>query len=62
MYESTNLNKACPNNNFSLLKINKLVDTTTGFEFLSSLDINSGYHQIHIYLEDNEKTYFIIKG
>lgn len=60
--DSINMNNACTNNNFSLLKINKLVDSITGFEFLSSLDINLGYHQIHIYLEDNEKTYFIIKG
>jgi hypothetical protein len=50
-------NKVCPNNSFPLLKIDKLVDSTIDFEFLSSLDSNSGYHQISMYLEDNEKPF-----
>jgi hypothetical protein len=33
--------------------------STIDFEFLSTLDANSGYHQIHIHAEDKEKTYFI---
>jgi hypothetical protein len=36
----TDLNKACPNDSFPLLKIDKLMNSTVGFEFLSSLDAN----------------------
>lgn len=53
------LNKVCTNNSFPLLKIDKLVNSTTEFEFLSSLDSNSKYHKISMYLEDNEKPFFI---
>lgn len=55
----TNLNKACLNDSFPLLKINRLMKSTTDFEFLSTLDANSRYHQIPIHAEDKEKTYFI---
>lgn len=55
----TYLNRVCPNDSFPLLKIDKLVDSTTSFEFLSFLDSNSGYHQISMYSEDKEKTFFI---
>jgi hypothetical protein len=57
----TDPNKACLNNSFHLQKIDKLVDPTVDFEFLSSLDINLGYHQIPMYLKDEEKTSFIIE-
>jgi hypothetical protein len=57
----TDPNKACLNNSFHLQKIDKIVDSTVDFEFLSSLDINSGYHQIPMYLKDEEKTSFIIE-
>jgi hypothetical protein len=40
----TVLNKACPKNSFSLPKINRLLDSTTRFEYVSSLDADSGYH------------------
>jgi len=38
----TDPNKAYLNNSFHLQKIDKLVDSTVDFEFLSSLNINSG--------------------
>lgn len=38
------LNKACPKNSFSLPKSNKLLDSTTRFEYVSSLDADSRYH------------------
>jgi len=50
LIDFTNLNKAYLKYNFSLSKIDCLVDSTTGFEYLSSLDTNSGYHQISMYL------------
>jgi hypothetical protein len=39
------LNKAFPEDNHPLSKINWLVNSTTSFEYLSFLDANS-YHQI----------------
>lgn len=57
-----NLNKAYPYDSFHLSKIDKLVDSTIGFKFLSSLDANSGYHQIPMHLEDEKKTSFITRG
>jgi hypothetical protein len=35
------------------------VDSTTRFEYLSSLNANSGYHQILVHPDDEEKTTFI---
>ncbi|XP_059669078.1 uncharacterized protein LOC132314204 [Cornus florida] len=35
----TNLNKACPNDSFSLPKIDQMVDATTGYERLTFLDV-----------------------
>lgn len=47
-----NLNKACPKKKFPLLKIDRLVDSITGFEYLTSLDANYRYNQIPIYPND----------
>lgn len=55
----TDLNQACPTNCYLLPDINKLIDATTGFEYLSSLDGMSGYHQIPMHKADEEKTSFI---
>jgi hypothetical protein len=54
----TDLNKVCPKDSFPLLKIDKLVDSTVGFEYLTSLDANSGY-QVPMHLNDKEKMTFI---
>jgi hypothetical protein len=42
----TDLNKACPKDEFPLPRIDSLVDATATLELLSLLDCYSGYHQI----------------
>lgn len=56
----TVFNKACPKNNFSLPKSNKLLDSLTKFEYVSFLDVDSGYHQIPMHLDDKKKISSII--
>jgi hypothetical protein len=41
--------------------IDKLVDSTTVFEFLSALDVNLGYPQIFMYLEIWEDFFHYIR-
>ena len=53
------LNKACPKDPFPLPRIDQIVDSTSGCDFLSFLDAYSGYHQIFMSKEDEEKTSFI---
>ena len=53
------MNKACPNDSFYHLKIDRLVDSTIGYRFLSSLDANSGYPQILVHLVDNKELFAI---
>ncbi|XP_059635495.1 uncharacterized protein LOC132277670 [Cornus florida] len=55
----TNLNKACPKDSFPLPKIDQMVDAITSFERLTFLDAYSGYNQIPMNPEDEEKTTFI---
>ncbi|KAK9943959.1 hypothetical protein M0R45_009546 [Rubus argutus] len=55
----TNLNKACPKDCYPLPKIDQLVDATAGYERLSFLDAYSGYNQIPVAAEDQDKTAFI---
>jgi hypothetical protein len=55
----TNLNKACPKDEFPLPRIDSLVDATTSSELMSLLDCYSGYHQIWMKKEDEPKTSFI---
>jgi hypothetical protein len=55
----TNLNKACPKDNFPLPRINTLVDQAARSEMLRFLDCFSGYHQIWMRKEDEEFTSFI---
>nr|AAM93706.1 putative gag-pol precursor [Oryza sativa Japonica Group]AAP54129.1 transposon protein, putative, unclassified [Oryza sativa Japonica Group] len=55
----TDLNKACPKDHFPLPRIDQLVDSTAGCELLNFLDAYSGYHQISMAKEDEEKTAFI---
>ena len=51
--------KACPKDCYPLPDINKMVDSTAGFDYMSSLDAMSGYHQIPMERSDEEKTSFI---
>jgi hypothetical protein len=55
----TDLNKSCPNDDFPLTRIDKVVDTATGCEIMALLDCFSGYHQIWLRVEDQEKASFI---
>jgi dsDNA-binding SOS-regulon protein len=55
----TDLNKHCPKDPFGLPRIDQVIDSTTGCDLLCFLDCYSGYHQIAIKEEDQEKTTFI---
>jgi hypothetical protein len=55
----TSLNKACPKDEYPLSRICQIVDSTASCELLSFLDAYSGYHQISLVVDDEEKTAFI---
>ncbi|XP_071900977.1 uncharacterized protein [Coffea arabica] len=55
----TDLNKTCPKDCFPLPRIDRLVDSTVGFDVLCFLDAFKGYHQIEMAEEDHDKTSFI---
>ncbi|CAL9018927.1 unnamed protein product, partial [Prunus brigantina] len=57
----TDLNKACPKDNFPLPRIDQLVDSTSGNQLLSFIDTYSGYNQIMMHEDDRVKTSFIIE-
>jgi hypothetical protein len=54
----TNLNKACPKDEFPLPRIDSLVDAAASLELMSLLDCYLGYHQIWMKKEDEPKTSF----
>ena len=54
----TDLNKACPKDPFLLPRIDQVVDSTAGCDLLCFLDAYSGYHQISMAREDEEKKSF----
>jgi hypothetical protein len=55
----TDLNKACPKDEFPLPRIDSLVDAAASLELMSLLDCYSSYHQIWMKKEDEPKTSFI---
>jgi hypothetical protein len=55
----TDLNKECKKDDFPLERVDKIVDDAANSEMLSLLDMFSGYHQIRVRREDEEKTSFI---
>jgi hypothetical protein len=55
----TDLNKACPKDEFPLPRIDSLIDATARSELMSHLDCYSGYHQIWMKKKDEPKTSFI---
>jgi hypothetical protein len=57
----TDLNKHCPKDPFGLPRIDQVVDSTAGCSVLSILDCYSGYHQISLAKEDEEKTAWRIR-
>ena len=55
----TDINRVCLKDNFPLPRINLIVDATTGHELLNFMDAFSGYNQISIDPDDQEKTSFV---
>ena len=55
----TDLNKACPQDNYPLPRIDHLVDSAAGHQLLSFIDAFSSYNQIRMDEADQEKTSFI---
>jgi hypothetical protein len=55
----TSLNKVCPKDPFPLTRIDRVVDSTSGYETLCFLDVYSEYHQITIKESDQLVTSFI---
>ncbi|XP_074574021.1 uncharacterized protein LOC141830496 [Curcuma longa] len=53
------LNKACPKDCYPLPRIDQLVDSTAGFEYICMLDVYQGYHQIPLDVTDQDKVSFI---
>ncbi|KAA0048376.1 uncharacterized protein E6C27_scaffold264G00950 [Cucumis melo var. makuwa] len=53
-----NLNNACPKDDFPLPIMEIMIDATAGHEALSFTDGSSGYNQIRMALDDEEKTAF----
>ena len=53
------LNRACPKDSYPLPRIDTLVDSTTRHELLSFIDAFSGYNQIKMNEEDQERTSFV---
>ncbi|RDX85065.1 hypothetical protein CR513_33786, partial [Mucuna pruriens] len=56
----TDLNQACPKDSYPLPSIDRLVDGVSGYALLSFMDAYSGYNQIQMHPQDEEKTAFII--
>ena len=55
----TDLNKACPKDIYPLPRVDVLVDSTAQHQLLSFMDAFSGYNQIQMHKDDQEKTSFV---
>ena len=55
----TDLNKVCPKDNYPLPRVDVLVVFTARHQLLSFMDAFSGYNQIQMYEDDQEKTSFV---
>ena len=55
----TDINRACPKDSFPLPRIDLIVDVTTDHELLIFMDAFSGYNQISMDPDDQEKTSFL---
>jgi hypothetical protein len=55
----TDLNKCCPKDDFTLSRIDMVVDFAAVCETVALLDCFSGHHQIWLHKEHEEKTSFI---
>ncbi|KAI5323141.1 hypothetical protein L3X38_032213 [Prunus dulcis] len=57
----TDLNKACPKDNFPLPRIDQLIDSTSDNQLLSFMNAYSGYNQIMMHEDDKASASFIIE-
>ena len=57
--DSTNLNKACSNDNYPLSRVDVLVDSIAQHQLLSFMDVFLGYNQIRMDEASQEKTSFV---
>ena len=55
------INRACLKDSFPLPQIDLIVDATAGHELLSFMDTFSGYNQIRMDPNDQEKTSFVTR-
>ena len=55
----TDINRACPKDSFPLPRIDLIIDATAGHELLNFMDVFSGYNQISMDPDDQEKTSFV---
>ena len=55
----TNLNRACPKDSYPLPQIDTMVDSTVRHELLSFMEAFSGYNQIKMKEDDQERTSFV---
>jgi hypothetical protein len=55
----TDLNKCCTKDDLPLIRIDQIVDSVVGYDIMALLDCFSGYHQIWLRKEDEEKISFI---
>jgi hypothetical protein len=55
----TDLNKCCPSDDFPLSRIDQIIDSEAGCDIMTLLDCFSGYYQIWLGKEDEDKTNFI---
>ena len=55
----TDVNRACPKDSFPSPRIDLIVDAAAGHELLSFMDAFSGYNQISMDPDDQEKTSFV---
>ena len=56
----TDVNRACPKDSFPLPWIDLIVDATAGHELLRFMDAFSGYNQISMDPDDQERTSFVM--
>lgn len=55
----TDLNKACPMDTFPFPKLDRLVDSMVGHGLLNFMDCYFGFHEIPVWLDDQDKTSII---
>ena len=55
----TDLNRACPKDSYLLSRIDILVDSIVRHQLLTFMDVFSGYNQIKLSEDDQEKTSFV---